>query len=358
MIPVTQPFLPIEVYKEYLNGIWKRNWLTNHGPLVNLLEEQIKQYCALSHVLFVSNGTLALQIAIRALEINGDIITTPFSYVATTSSIVWEGCNPIYVDIDEKTLTINVSLIEDALTDNTKAILVTHVYGIPCDVEAIEKIANKHNLKVIYDAAHSFGVKYNGKSLYDYGDISTASFHATKLFHTVEGGAVISNSNELISKMAYLRNFGHESSNEFAMIGINGKNSELHAAMGLSVLKYMDDIILRRKKLSEYYDLKLKSLNFKKPLLPPNTIYNYSYYPIIFSTESDLIHTMELLIRNQVFPRRYFYPSLNTLDYVENQTMPVSENISKKVLCLPLYFDLTFSQIDFITRILFKSLNQ
>src|SRR5699024_2261929 len=192
MIPVTKPFLPPqEEYEKYLDGIWSNQWLTNMGPLANELEVQLKKHLALNHLLFVSNGTIALQMAIKALALEGEIITTPFSFVATTSSIVWEGCRPVFVDIDEKSLNIDPVKIEAAITEHTSAILATHVYGNPCDVEAIDKIAKKYNLKVIYDAAHAFGVKLNGKSVFEYGDISICSLHATKLYHSGEGGLLI-----------------------------------------------------------------------------------------------------------------------------------------------------------------------
>ena len=231
MINVTKPFLPeIEEYITYLRGIWDRNWLTNNGPLVNDLELKLKEYLNVKHLLYLGNGTIALQIAIKALGLKGEIITTPFSYVATTSAIVWEGCDPVFADIDKDTFNIDPAKIEQAITDKTTGILATHVFGNPCDIDAIQKIAVKHNLKVIYDAAHCFGTHYKGKSVYNYGDVSTASFHATKLFHTIEGGAVITNNAELLKKMAYMRNFGHETAETFAGVGINGKNSEFHAA--------------------------------------------------------------------------------------------------------------------------------
>jgi dTDP-4-amino-4,6-dideoxygalactose transaminase len=238
MIPVTKPFLPpIDEYKEYIDGIYQRQWLTNNGPLVNELELKLKEHLNVSHLLYLGNGTIAIQIAIKALELKGEIITTPFSYVATTSSIAWENCKPVFVDIDKDTLNIDPSKIEAAINANTSAILATHVYGNPCDIDAIQRIANKHNLKVIYDAAHCFGTKYKGKSVFEYGDVSTTSFHATKLFHTTEGGAVITTNPELLKKMSYLRNFGHDGPEKFECVGINGKNSEFHAAMGLVNLK-------------------------------------------------------------------------------------------------------------------------
>ena len=251
MIPVTKPFLPpAEEYESYLNGIWKRNWLTNMGPLASQLEMELKDFLEVSHLLFVTNGTVALQMAIKALNLSGEVITTPFSFVATTSSIVWENCTPIFVDIEPTTLNIDAEKIESAITEKTSAILATHVYGNPCDVEKIEKIAKKHNLKVIYDGAHAFGVKINGKSIFEYGDISTCSLHATKLYHSIEGGLLITKDPILLKKLAYIRNFGFDGPENFAELGINGKNSEFHAAMGLANLKYIEHIHKKRKEIN------------------------------------------------------------------------------------------------------------
>jgi dTDP-4-amino-4,6-dideoxygalactose transaminase len=356
MIPVTKPFQPQkEEYNRYIDGIWKRNWLTNNGPILNELELSLKTYLDLKHLLYVSNGTIALQIAIKALELSGEIITTPFSYVATTSSIVWEGCSPVFVDIDENTLNIDATKIESAITNKTSAILATHVFGNPCEIEQIQIIAKKHNLKVIYDAAHAFGVQYNGKSIFQYGDISTTSFHATKLFHTIEGGAVFTKDATVLRKMALLRNFGHTSATTFDGVGINGKNSEFHAAMGLCNLRYIRDILERRSELSTHYRLKLKELNASYPQINPQTdIYNYAYYPIIFEDERILFSTVERLNLSNIYPRRYFYPSLSTLNYVEGQDTPISNSIARRILCLPLYHDLGKEEIDMICRLILR----
>jgi dTDP-4-amino-4,6-dideoxygalactose transaminase len=358
MIPVTKSFLPpFEEYETYLKGIWQRNWLTNNGPLVNELELRLKEYLNVPHLLFLSNGTIALQIAIKALELKGEIITTPFSYVATTSSIVWEGCVPTFVDIDPHSLNIDASKIEEAITPHTSAILATHVYGNPCDIDAISTIAQKHNLKVIYDAAHCFGTKYKGKSVFEYGDISTTSFHATKVFHTIEGGAVFTDSAELTKKMSYLLNFGHNGPDTFAEVGINGKNSEFHAAMGLTNLKSIAAILKTRKEQSEYYNSRLKTLNVGKIKINPLCEFNYAYYPIIFKTEKELLKNLENLNAHRIYPRRYFNPSLNKLPYVTYKEMPVSEDISTRVLCLPLYFDLSVEEMDLICRVLLRTQN-
>ena len=350
MIPVTKPFLPPkEDYELFLNGIWKREWLTNMGPLANDLEKKLKVHLNVNHLLFVTNGTIALQLAIKALELEGEIITTPFTYVATTSSMVWEGCKPVYIDIDSKSLNIDPTKIEAAITDKTSAIIATHVYGNPCDVIAIDKIAKKHNLKVIYDAAHAFGVKVNGKSVFDYGDVSTCSTHATKLFHTCEGGFVVTNNKTLLKKIAYMRNFGHDGPEAFQGLGINGKNSEFHAAMGLANLHYIDSIHKQRKKLTEHYNLKLKHFNGLRPLWHKKSESNYSYYPLVFESEAILLECIDKLKRNDIFGRRYFYPSLSiSLPYVKTTFLEKNDDIAKRIFCLPLYNDLTIEEVDLI----------
>lgn len=354
MIPVTKPFLPPKAeYDRYLEGIWQRNWLTNHGPLVNELESKLKEYLDVEHLLFLANGTLALQIAIKALDLKGEVITTPFSYVATTSSLVWEGCHPVFVDIDPQTLNIDPSKIEAAITEKTTGILATHVYGNPCDVEAIEAIAAKHHLKVIYDAAHAFGTLYKGKSVLSFGDISTLSFHATKIFHTVEGGAVVTSNPELSNKMAYLRNFGHDGPYDFTLAGINAKNSEFHAAMGLCNIAHIDEIIARRKMLKAHYDERLTGLNIARPLIRVHTDWNCSYYPVLFEDETTLLKTAAALEKQYVYTRRYFYPSLNTLDYITHTSfLPNSESAAKRVLCLPMYHTLSREEVDMIAGVI------
>ena len=359
MILVTQPFLPPqEEYEKLLDGIWKRNWLTNMGPLASQLEMELKDHLKVNHLLFVTNGTVALQMAIKALDLKGEIITTPFSFVATTSSIVWENCKPIFVDIDTKSLNIDASKIEAAISDKTSAILATHVYGNPCDVEKIQQIANKHNLKIIYDAAHAFGVEINGKSIFEYGNISTCSLHATKLYHSIEGGLVITKDSQLLKKLAYIRNFGFDGPENFAELGFNGKNSEFHAAMGLANLKYILAIMQKRADLAKRYDEKLKNLKAKRPIWSKDSKNNNSYYPIVFESEELLLKCVHLLKANEIFARRYFYPSLSSsLPYIENQHLEISDDMAKRVLCLPLYFDLTVEEIDLICRILLRAQN-
>ena len=355
MINVTKTFLPsFEEYLTTLKRAWDKQWITNNGELVLELEKRLKEYLGVNDLLYASNGTVVLQIALKALGITKEVITTPFSYVATTNAILWEGCQPVFADIDPQTLCIDADKIEAAITKNTQAILATHVYGIPCNVERIQAIADKYNLKVIYDGAHAFGCFYKGRSLLSYGDISTCSFHATKVFHTVEGGAIICN-DPGIGKTSFLhRSFGHIG-DEYYSVGINAKNSEFHAAMGLVNLNHLDKILEQRKELSEYYDRKLSAANITRPSRPDDLIYNHSYYPVIFETEERVLNVMKALQRISVNPRRYFYPSLNSLPFLKNKsTMPVSESISSRVLCLPLFTDLEKSDIDRICEQVIK----
>lgn len=356
MINVTQTFLPpLEEYVVHLQRIWDSKWLTNQGALKVELEEKLVEFLRVKNLLLVNNGTIALQIAIKALELKGEIITTPFSYVATTSSIVWENCDPVFVDIDENYLTIDETKIEAAITEKTSAILATHVYGNPCQVEAIEEIAERHNLKVIYDAAHCFGVDYKGQSILNWGDVSTLSFHATKLFHTGEGGAIVCGDETLAHKIFYHHNFGHDGPERFFGLGVNGKISELNAAMGLTVFPYIEEMIASRRKISESYDKRLREVDLRKPSIREETKYNYSYYPIIFPTEELLLKTQKALNSESIFPRRYFYPSLNKLPYLKYREMPVAEDISKKILCLPLFESLAENDVGKIIEIIIRN---
>lgn len=357
MIPVTKPFMPpYKEYENYLKGIWEREYLTNNGPLVQELEVRLKEYFDVPNVLYLSNGTIALQIALKALDLKGEIITTPFSYVATTSSIVWEGCKPVFVDINPNTFNINPDLIEQSITGQTTGILATHVFGNPCDIDAIQAIADKHNLKVIYDAAHCFGTEFNGKSVFAYGDISTTSFHATKLFHTIEGGAVFTNNDELNHRMGRMRNFGHAGPAKFDGLGINGKNSELHAAMGLCNLRSITQIIDNRKHQCSLYDQLLESDELQTLQLERKSKWNYSYYPIVFASEEMLLKVKIQLENNDIYPRRYFYPSLDSLDYVQKSDVPNALSVSKRVLCLPLYWLLKDDEIKKISKLILNSL--
>ncbi len=347
MIPITKPFLPPQSeYQKYLDQIWESNWLTNRGPLAERLEDKLQKRLQSPKPLFVTNGTIALQLGIRALQLKGEVITTPFSFVATTSSIVWESCRPVFVDIDEKTLNIDPAKIEAAITAQTTGILATHVYGNPCEVEAIQKIADKHNLKVIYDGAHTFGVELNGQSIFNYGDLSICSLHATKLYHSGEGGLVFTKNDALREKVFFMRNFGFNGPENFAELGINGKNSEFHAAMGLANLNHIGVIHQKRKELSLTYDQQLKNLSHRKPEWHPDASVNYAYYPIILDSEEALLTIKAALEANQIFPRRYFYPSLaKVLPYLPETHMPITEDIAQRILCLPLYYDLSREEV-------------
>ena len=352
---VTKTFLPpIEEYEKYLETIWESGQLTNQGLLLKEFEGKIAEYLGVknNNFHFITNGTLALQLSLRALDIEGEVITTPFSYVATTSAILWEKCEPIYVDIDPETLCIDPNKIEQAITEKTKAILAVHVFGNPCDIDAIEKIAQKHKIKVIYDGAHAFGAEYKSQPLLTYGDISICSFHSTKLFHTIEGGCIILNSDSINKNVDLLKRFGHYEDKHYSL-GINAKASEFQAAMGLCNFKYINEIIEKRGKIIDVYDRLLKDY-FMRPKLRIGAKYNNSYYPIIFKNEESLQAALKKLSDENIFPRRYFYPSLNTLPYLKGkkQSCPISEDISRRTLCLPLYADMKKEDVHKISKLL------
>ncbi len=351
-INVTKTFLPpLSEYEVYLQQIWESGQLTNQGTLLLEFEKRTEDYLKVKNFHFVSNGTIALQLALRSLDIlDGEVITTPFSYVATTSAILWERCTPVYVDIEPKSFCIDANKIEAAITDKTRAILAVHVFGNPCNIEKIDAIGKKHNLKVIYDAAHAFGVKYQGKSLLSYGDISICSFHSTKPFHTIEGGCIITKHPGISKKIELLKRFGHTGDDHY-MLGINAKASEFQAAMGLCNLKYIDKIISKRKEHAETYD-NLLVATIQRPKPQEHTKYNHAYYPIVLSTEEHLLKLIKALEQEDIFARRYFYPSLNTLPYIiDSQSCPISEDISKRVACLPLYDSLDKSIISKICEV-------
>jgi dTDP-4-amino-4,6-dideoxygalactose transaminase len=354
-IPVTRTTLPpLEEFVRQLESIWETGQLTNNGPLVHRLASEIQSYLDIDNLQLLGNGTLAIQLAIRAFGLTGEIITTPYSYVATTNAILWEGCKPVFVDIDPQSFCIDPKLIEAAITPQTCAILATHVYGYPCDVEYIEQIAARHGLHVIYDAAHAFGVKLNGCSLLKYGDCSTLSFHATKLFHSAEGGAVICKEAGVANTVFLMSKFGHLGEDNYIEIGINAKMSELHAAMGLCILPKVDDIIASRRMLSEYYDSNLRGLRLVRPQVSKGLEYNYAYYPVVFPSHDIMMCVRQSLMANNIIPRRYFYPSLNTLPYLRPElktSCPVSESVASRVLCLPLYPALEHQKIDEICMI-------
>lgn len=353
MINVAKTYLPDkEKYKKYIDEIYENCWVTNNGTLVQKLEKRLAEYLGVKNIVLVSNGTVALEIAYRTLGLKGFVITTPFSFVATTSSLVTNQLLPIFADIEKNTFNINPKKIEKLITLNTSAILSVHVFGNACNVEEINKIASKYNLRVIYDAAHAFDVKYKEQSILNYGDISTLSFHATKLFHTIEGGALIINDDELVQKARYLINFGIKNQEEIPHLGTNAKMNEFEAAMGLCVLDDMEKIKNKRKSLIENYKKELKGLvQFQEQ--NDHATENYSYFPILFKSEKELLKIQKALNSEQIFPRRYFYPSLDTLEYIEpKQECKISRDISKRILCLPVYYDLENEiQIQIITII-------
>ena len=356
MINVTKSYLPdLDEYTNYLKGIWERVYLTNDGPLLQRLEAEMKEFLGVKHLLFCSNGTIVLQMALKALDITKEVITTPFSYVATTNALLWEGCTPIFADIRPDDYNIDPHKIESLITENTQAIMATHVYGNACRIEQIQTIAEKHKLSVIYDAAHTFGATYNGRSILSYGDVSTCSFHATKVFHTVEGGCLVTNDDALAQKLRHYRSFGHRNDDYFS-VGINAKNSELHAAMGLCVLPKVPALIAARKQVFSYYNARLDFSRITRPALTPGVGYNYAYYPVVLDSEETLLRVMDSLKEQEIVPRRYFYPSLNTLPFTiapngEAQPCLISEDVSLRVLCLPLYPDLSEADVDRISML-------
>lgn len=357
MINVTKTYLPpLKEYIKYLEKIWESGYIANHNKFTQDLEKKLKKYLGAKHLFLVSNGTIALQIAMRALSLKGEIITTPFSYVASASSIIWEHCKPVFVDIDPDTLTIDAKKIKEALTSRTKAILGVHVYGNICDIEEISRIAKKNKLKVIYDAAHAFGVSYKNQSVANFGDVSAFSFHATKIFHTVEGGALVTNDEEVAHRISYMRNFGHNGPEAFFGLGINGKISELHAAMGLAILPKVRKMINYNKKIHKLYDNYLSKTSLKKPAFSKDVIYNYLYYPVIFPFESQLLKVRNNLNKHNIYPRRYFYPSLSKLNYIQSANCPIAEDIARRILCLPLYPTLKEKEIKKITRAILEIL--
>jgi len=352
MITVTKTFFPpLKEYKSQLKRIWQNEWLTNNGELLKELSSKLENYLGVNHIIPMTNGTLPIHIALNAFAKQGEVITTPFSYVATTASIVWEKCQPVFVDIHPDYLTIDENKIREAVTDKTTAILATHVYGNPCNLEELEKIAKEYNLKVIYDAAHCFGVKYKGQSIFNYGDVSTCSFHATKLFHTGEGGALFCQNLNMKQEMWFRHNFGHDGPEKYHGLGINAKMSELQAAMGLTVLPHINDIIKERRSICTLYDENLNFDHISRLNIRKETEWNYAYYPIIFKDEQSLLNVLSKLEEQNIYPRRYFFPSLEDLPYISSNKCPIAQDIAKRVLCLPLYVGLEEKDVKIITEI-------
>lgn len=353
MINVTKSFLPSkDTYKSYVDRIFESGWLTNNGELLIELEHRLKEYLGVKNIILVANGSIALQVAYKSLELKGEVITTPFSFPATTSSLVWEGLSPVFADIDSNSFNLDSNNIESLITKNTSAIVPTHVFGNPCDVESIQSIADKYKLKVIYDAAHAFGSKYKGKSILNYGDISTLSFHATKQFHTIEGGAIITKDDELAKKIRLLINFGISGPSTIESLGINAKMNEFEAAMGLCVLDEIDHIGQKRCDIWQTYTENLHSkVGFQKWSEQGRN--NYSYAPVLFRSEEQVLNIEAKLKEKSIYTRRYFYPSLDSLDYLQsNQVCDISRDIASRILCLPIYPGLDVNEQNNIIKVI------
>lgn len=361
IINVTKSSMPS--FEEYINTIkplWDSRWLTNCGKLHNELEEKLSDYLGVKNVSLFTNGHMALYTAIRSLELTGEVITTPFTFVSTTHAIVQNGLTPVFCDINPDDYTIDANKIESLITNKTSAIVAVHVYGNVCNVEKIEEIAKKHNLKVIYDAAHAFGVEYNGVPIGNYGDISMMSFHATKVFHTIEGGALLYNDNSLKEKIQSLRNFGMISQEECNYIAMNTKMNEFQAAMGICNLKYIDKEIEKRRKVVERYQENLKEIKgIKYWKAQENVKSNYIYFPIIvnekdFGTNRDKI--VDVLKNENILVRKYFYPITSEFNCYKKYsgTTPIAKKTSQSVLTLPLYADLSVEDVDRICNIIKK----
>lgn len=353
VINVTKTYLPDRTKLDmYIDKIYSTAWVTNNGQLVKELTARLEEYLGVKNLLLVTNGTLALQIAYKVLGVTEQAITTPFSFVATTSSLVWEGIEPIFVDIDPETFCIDPSKIEEAITPKTTAIVPVHVFGNACDVEKIEKIAQKYGLKTIYDGAHAFGVQYNSKSLLSYGDATILSFHATKLFHTIEGGAIIFRNKEALERAKLMINFGINGPDSVIELGINAKMNEFQAAMGLCILDEIDTILEQRAKIWNYYENALKDyVQIQKRDFQCTN--NYSYFPVLFENEKRLMEVKATMNATGINPRRYFYPSLDTLGYLQPyDPQTVSRGIASRVMCLPIYPELSLKKIKEIIKIL------
>jgi dTDP-4-amino-4,6-dideoxygalactose transaminase len=361
MINVTKTNLPeLEKYVEYLERIWSTRWITNNGEFVQLLNRQLEKYLKIKNLVLISNGTLALQLALRVLDLKGEVITTPFTFVTTTNVILWNGLTPVFADIDAKTFNIDPADVEKKITKKTSGILAVHLYGNPCYVEELQEIADKYGLKLIYDAAHAFSVEYKNQAVCNYGDISVLSFHATKAFHSIEGGAIVARSEELVEKLKLLRNHGIKSEEEVVLPGTNAKMNEFQAIMGLCNLEKIDEKIQLRKKIYEHYKKKLRDTNYLNYQKIIASKYNYIYMPVCFKNMKKRDHVYSELLKNGIKPRKYFYPlTVNTnyfkkkgINLVEKYNLKEASNISDRILCLPLYPDLEIPIVDRIINII------
>jgi dTDP-4-amino-4,6-dideoxygalactose transaminase len=348
----------MEEYSRHLEAVFSSRNLTNNGPFCRRLEKELAARLHAPYLALCSTGTAALQLALHAAGLAGrKVITTPFSYAATVSALLWIGCDVVFADIDEETLCLDPASVAERVTSDTAGLLPVHVYGNICDVDSLADIARESGLPLIYDAAQCFGSTFRGKSVLAYGDYAVCSFHATKVFHTVEGGCVIAHRPEALEALALLRACGHRG-DKHIRLGINAKLSELHSAVGLSLLDKVADNIAGRKKVSAMYDALLPAQGLRRPKQREGLEYNHAFYPVIFDDEKTLLRVLERLETERIFPRRYFYPALNTLPYLqgERQSCPTAESIAPRVLCLPLYTELEESAVERIARIIQHSL--
>lgn len=356
-IYVTMPTLaPLQEVNQLMESIWESGIMTHNGPLVQRFEKEVCEYLGVPRMVSCCNGTLALQMAVKALGKTGEIITSPFTFIATISSIMWEHCTPVFVDIDPETLNIDPKKIEERITCHTVAIMPVHVFGNACEIEEIDAIAKKHGLSVIYDAAHAMGVQYKGKSIMEYGDMSCTSFHATKMLNTAEGGGVFTLNEELDAKLRRIRFFGFENHADIVEDGFNGKMTEVHAAVGIANLRYLDQALADRKaKYARYKEILGQNPDIRFQKITSDC--NCSYFPAIFKDEATALKVTESLSAVQVFPRRYFYPSVNTFTkLVPYVPMPVSEDIAARILCLPLHIGMSMEDVEFIAETTLKAL--
>lgn len=362
MINITRSELPaLDEYVSYLAGIWKTHWLTNNGELVQELEWRLANHLRVKNLGVVANGTLALQLAFKALKLTGEVVTTPFTFAATTNALLWEGLQPVFADVDPETYNIAASSVEERITQRTSAILAVHVYGNPCDVEALQDVAARHGLPLIYDAAHAFGVEYQGKSVLEYGDLSTMSFHATKVFHTIEGGAVITRQSETLREIQLLRNFGIVSEEDVVAPGINAKMNEFEAAMGLCNLERVDEECARRKSVYEKYKTALSSIPGVQFQRLVASRYNYAYMPVRFTSTAVRNAVYDGLMAAGIRSRKYFYPLTTQFEYWRSRGGAMVSNVERAealagtVLCLPMYSELAFQDVEHIADVTRKS---
>lgn len=356
-ITVTSPLLPhLDEFQELLKEIWSSKWITNNGSFHKQLEKELAEYLKVPYISLFTNGTLPLITALQALRITGEVITTPYSFVATTHSLWWNGIKPIFVDVDPKTCNLDPTKIEEAITPKTTAIMPVHCYGKPCDVDAIQEIADKYGLKVIYDAAHAFGVEVNGTSILTAGDMSTLSFHATKVYNTIEGGALVMHDEQTKKRIDYLKNFGFADETTVVAPGINSKVDEIRAAYGLLNLKIVDAAIAKRQQVAEAYRSALRGITgitFFDDM--PGVRHNYSYFPIFVDSEKYGITRDELYFKLKeanILGRRYFYPLISEfstyrgLSSANPANLPVANKLASSVICLPMHHELTEKDID------------